>query len=46
LSSTAVYYVEDASAAYAKIETAVDELAQELEYQHTRLDEGVKKYGV
>ncbi len=38
--------LEDASAAYAKIETAVDELGQELEYQHTRLDEGVKKYGV
>jgi len=37
--------LEDASAAYAKIETAVDELGQELENQHTRLDEGVKKYG-
>ena len=37
--------LEDASTAYAKIETAVDEWGQELEYQHLRLDEGVKKYG-
>ncbi len=38
--------LEDAYAAYTKIETAVDELGQKLEYQHTRLEEGVKKYGV
>ena len=37
--------LENASTAYAKIETAIDELGQELEYQHLRLDEGVKKYG-
>ena len=37
--------LEDAYAAYGKIETRVDELGQELEAEHTRLDEGVKKYG-
>jgi len=36
--------LEDAYAAYGKIETRVDELGQELEAEHTRLDEGVKKY--
>jgi DNA repair ATPase RecN len=29
--------LEDAYAAYCKIETAVDELGQELEYHHQRL---------
>jgi hypothetical protein len=37
--------LEDAYTAYAQIETAVDEWGQELEYQHMRLDEGVKLYG-
>ncbi len=37
--------LEDAYAAYSKIETRVDELGQELEAEHARLDEGVKKYG-
>ncbi len=36
---------EDGSAAYTKIETAVDELGKELEYQQTRLEEGMKKDG-
>jgi hypothetical protein len=36
--------LEDAYTAYAQIETAVDEWGQELEYQHMRLDEGVKQY--
>jgi hypothetical protein len=37
--------LEDAYTAYSQIETAVDEWGQELEYQHMRLDEGVKQYG-
>jgi hypothetical protein len=37
--------LEDAYAAYGKIETMVDELGQQLEAEHTRLDKGVKKYG-
>src|SRR5450759_4434298 len=37
--------LEDAYTAYAQVETAVDEWGQELEYQHMRLDEGVKQYG-
>jgi len=37
--------LEDAYAAYGQVETTVDELGAELEYQHKRLDEGVKKYG-
>ncbi len=36
--------LEDAYAAFGKIETAIEELGQELEYQHARLDEEVKKY--
>lgn len=28
-----------------QIETAIDELGQELETQHTHLDEGVRRYG-
>ena len=37
--------LEDAYAAYGKIETRVDELGQQLEAEHARLDKGVKKYG-
>jgi hypothetical protein len=37
--------LEDAYAAYDKIETRVDELGQELEAEHARLDQEVKKYG-
>lgn len=37
--------LEGAYAAYGKLETMVDELGNELEYQHKRLDEGVRKYG-
>ncbi len=37
--------LEDAYAAYGQLETAIDELGAELEYQHKRLDEGVRKYG-
>ncbi len=37
--------LEDAYTAYSQIETTVDEWGQELEYQHMRLDEGVKLYG-
>jgi hypothetical protein len=37
--------VEDAYAAYGRIETKVDELGQQLEEEHRRLDEGIRKYG-
>jgi hypothetical protein len=37
--------LEDAYAAYGKVETAVDALGQELEHQHVRLDKAVKQYG-
>jgi hypothetical protein len=37
--------LEEAYTAYGKIETVVDELGQQLEVEHTRLDRGVKKYG-
>jgi len=37
--------LEDAYAAFEKIETGVDELGQQLEAEHARLDTGVKKYG-
>jgi len=37
--------LENAYAAFGKIETRVDELGQQLEAEHTRLDEGVKTYG-
>ena len=37
--------LEDAYAAYGNIETKVDELGQQLEAEHARLDQGVKKYG-
>ncbi len=37
--------LEDAYAAYDNIVTRVDELGQELEAEHARLDQGVKKYG-
>jgi hypothetical protein len=37
--------LEDAYAAYSQVETTIDELGSELEYQHKRLDEGVRKHG-
>ncbi len=37
--------LEDAYAAFGKIETRVDELGQQLEAEHSRLDKGAKKYG-
>lgn len=37
--------LEDAYTAYGKIETMVDELGQQLEAEHARLDKGVEKYG-
>ncbi len=37
--------LEDAYAAYDNIETKVDELGQQLEAEHTRLDQEVKQYG-
>jgi len=37
--------LEDAYAAYDTLETKVDELGQQLEAEHARLDAGVKKYG-
>jgi len=37
--------LENVYAAFGKIETRVDELGQQLEAEHARLDEGVKMYG-
>ena len=37
--------LEDAYTAFGKIETRVDELGQQLEAEHARLDKGVKTYG-
>ncbi len=37
--------LEDAFAAYGKVETTIDEFGQELEYEHVRLDNAVKQYG-
>lgn len=37
--------LEEAYAAFGRIETRVDELGQQLEDEHQRLDKGVKKYG-
>ena len=37
--------LEDAYAAYDRVETTVEELGQALEYEHTRLDQAVKQYG-
>jgi len=37
--------LEDAYAAYDRVETTVEELGQALEYEHTRLDKAVKQYG-
>ena len=37
--------LEDAYAAFGTIETRVDELGQQLEAEHARLDKGVKTYG-
>ncbi len=36
--------LEDAYAAYDRVETTVEELGQALEYEHTRLDKAVKQY--
>lgn len=37
--------LEEAYATFGRIETKVDELGQQLEDEHQRLDKGVKKYG-
>jgi hypothetical protein len=37
--------LEDAYAAYGRVETVVDELGQQLEDEHRPLDEGVRQYG-
>ena len=37
--------LEDAYAAYGKVETTIDELGQELECHHTRLEKAVKRFG-
>lgn len=37
--------LEDAYAAYGRLETQVDEWGQQLEYDHQRLDKEVKQYG-
>ena len=37
--------LENAYAAYGRVETQVDEWGQQLEYEHQRLDKGVKQYG-
>ena len=36
--------LDDAYATYSKVETTVDELGQELEYEHSRLDNALKRY--
>jgi hypothetical protein len=36
--------LEDAYAAFAQLETKIDELGQELEYQHQRLGEVVERH--
>jgi SHS2 domain-containing protein len=38
--------LEDAYAALAQVETTLDELAQELEFQHQRLGEAVEQFSV
>ncbi len=37
--------LEDAYAAYDRVETTVEELGQALEYEHARLDKTVKQHG-
>lgn len=37
--------LEDAYAAYDRVETTVEELGQALEYEHARLDQAVEQYG-
>ncbi len=37
--------LDDAYAAYSRVETTVEELGRELEYEHTRLDKAIKQYG-
>lgn len=36
--------LEDAYAAYDRVETTVEELGQALEYEHTRLEQVVKQF--
>jgi prefoldin subunit 5 len=37
--------LEDVSATYDRVETAVEELGQALEYEHARLEKAVKQFG-
>ena len=37
--------LEDAYAAYDRVETRIEELGQALEYEHARLDQAIKQYG-
>ena len=37
--------LEDAYAAYDRVETTVEELGQALEYEHARLNQAAKQYG-
>ncbi len=37
--------LEEIYAAYSRVETQVDELGQQLEYEHSRLDKEVKQDG-
>lgn len=37
--------LEDAYAAYDRVETTVEELGQTLEYEHARLEKAVKQFG-
>ncbi len=37
--------LEDAYAAYDRVETTVEELGQALEYEHARLEKAVKQFG-
>lgn len=37
--------LEDAYAAYDRVETTIEELGQALEYEHARLEQAVKQFG-
>lgn len=37
--------LEDTYSAFGRIETGVEALGQQLEHEHARLDEGMKRYG-
>jgi hypothetical protein len=37
--------LEDAYAAYDRVETTIEELGQALEYEHARLEKAVKQFG-